>query len=220
MWDHFPNLQKLASNPARFKRYVLEEIRQLEDCLWVDRSQGELCGALYYSYYYEYRYAFVTFVVSTVPWKTRSFLWKAMVEYLKVNHPECIAIVGEMEDPRFISNRERRVKARKRIHFFCRHGGRVLRGAAYMQPKLKPTSKGKEIPLVVLYFPLSNKATVKRSISKKEYERILEFIYESLYGDAFWGKPSYQAYCRYLNNLKKRMLTRSKNRITLGASIE
>lgn len=204
---HARSLQRFANDPGSYERYVRKKIQRLEDYFWVHKKDGEIVGIVYYQYYYEYKHAFVGYLVSKDSNSTYELLARSILSQLRRQHPECVAIVGELDHPDFPEVVDPR-KALARLDLLCRGWGiPVVCGAAYRQPKLALEGKSKETPLIMLYYPL--RPMRGQTLSTGQFKKALDFVFDALYGDAFETQQINQEYRQYLVEVKLRILKES-----------
>ena len=204
---HSRSLQLVANDPGSYERYVRKKIQRLEDYFWVHRKQGDIVGVVYYQYYYDYRHAFVGYLVSRDSSSTYELLARSILSQLHRQHPECLAIVGELDHPCYPEVVAPR-KALARLDLLGRRWGiPVVRGAAYRQPKLALEGKSKETPLILLYYPL--RPMRGQTLSRVRFRDTLDFVFDALYGDAFQTQQVHQEYSQYLAEVKLRILKES-----------
>lgn len=204
---HSRSLQLAANDPRSYERYVRKKIQRLEDCFWVHRKQGDIVGVVYYQYYYEYRHAFVGYLVSKDSSSTYELLARSILSQLHSQHPECIAIVGELDHPCYPEVASPR-KALARLDLLCRRWGiPVVSGAAYRQPKLALEGNSRETPLIMLYYPL--RPMRSQTLSRVRFKEVLDFVFDALYGDTFETRQIHQEYSQYLAEVKLRILKES-----------
>lgn len=91
------DLKRLKDDKESYREHVLKKIQYSEQYIWVHKRQAKICGFLYYEYNYEYKLAFVSYLVSKGVKSTDELVQKGLVEQLKVAHPECIGVVAEFE---------------------------------------------------------------------------------------------------------------------------
>lgn len=204
---HFRALRKLTDRQDEYEQYIKENIQQMEEYIWVHRRKGRLCGYLYYEYYYDYKLAFIDYLVSKNVDATYEMLGKCLLNRIRKEHPECEGIIAELEDPTHV-HIEYRNKARARLRLFChRWGIHVIKGAAYRQPKLNLSNKSMEIPMILLYYPLQPLKTNK--LPKRRFKKILDFVLDSVYGGSFETQESNEQYRKYLLQVKECILSES-----------
>lgn len=212
--QHLARLHRLVRKPSAFRRYVREDILRFEDYLWVHKVEGTVVGFAYYQYYFKYRLAFVSYLVSKDRRSTPKLLARAILRQLRRSHPECHGLVGELEDPASLSGRLRR-RARARLELFCKRWGiPILLGARYIHPRLRLGSTEKEQPLILMYYPL--RGSGKRTLGRGGFKRILDLIFWNQ-EIAFDTQPEFHKYRRYLARVKRRVLLHSRYPIRVAA---
>lgn len=217
---HFKRLRQVSRDPQRFERYVLENYQEIEDYLWVDKYEHEVVGFLYYHYYYRHRYAFLSYVIAKNTMRSRKLLENCLIRVLQDRHPECRAVIGEFDHPSFISPGRGRRRAYSRIRLFCRkYGARIISGANYLQPNLRPNDSSEEIPLVLCYYSTRLECKMRKVLPRREYKQILDFIFNSIYGSAFDTQEADSEYKMYLEHLKVRILRGAAPRLELTDSV-
>ena len=211
---HIRALKKLADRQDEYENYIRENILEMEEYLWIHKRKGKLCGYLYYEYHYGYKLAYIDYLVSKNISATYEMVGKCLLNQIKKDHPECEGIVAEIETPESEQIKDQK-KARARLRLFChRWGILVFKGAAYRQPKLNLNKESKEIPMILVYYPLQTLKTNK--VGKRRFEKILDFLLDSIYGSSFEFQDCYEQYMEYLSEVKERILSESRYPLELA----
>jgi len=72
--------------------------------------------------------------------------------------------------------------------------------------------------MILVYYPLHPLKTNK--LPKRRFKQILDFVFDSVYGDSFETQECNEQYRKYLMQLKERILSDSRYPLRLATSSE
>jgi len=196
-------------------------ICELKDYFLVARLGDRVCGLMYFHYYPETKLAFVSYLVTdgdndTTQSRVTNRLAKRAGKLLKKEAKGLIGFVAETDDPRRAESSPKRLEARARIKLFrkiaqTQRAALMVLDMPYVQPRTSLEERDAQATPMVLIYARPGRINKLPFIPKADGERILRFVYNTVYADEF--PDSDGRYREHLRGLLEKQLAQLPDQI-------
>ncbi len=200
----------------------LEKRNKLEDYFFVCKRREAVVGVVYFHVYPKEEYAFVSYLVKEKRTEASrdSYVVTALASKVKdtiiFQHPNCKAILFELEMARLQDEPSMRLEKAARISLFQRmFPGCFELKIHYVQPKLALDPNREEEAQHLMVIPIAPVAKA-RLLPYREAAKMVKFVYGRVYGDAFETQESNDKYVAYLKALTASVLRAIPRQVELA----